>query len=622
MCGICGVYSFERKAEPELLAPVRHLTGLMRRRGPDDDGLWSDGHCAFGFRRLSILDLSPAGHQPMRTEDGRYTLIFNGEVYNFQEIRRRLEARGICFRSSGDTEVLLYALAEWGTAALEQFNGMFALAFYDLHEKRLLLARDHAGIKPLHYLRVEQGLVFGSQYDQILQHPWARGIEVSQEALGLYLRFGTVQAPYAMLKQSYQLEAGSWMTIDSSGELKHGRFYEFPRFPIPDLHGEAAVDALDEAFSRAVERHMISDVPVGVFLSGGIDSPLVAAEARRHTGQELKAFSIGVSNSELDESSDASRYAQELGVEHVLRMVEPQAAVDLLDDVVTASTEPNADFSIFPTLLVSRLAREHVKVALSGDGGDELFWGYPSRFGSVIEQARHFRRPPMLRYGQVAARRYLKMGTATRDILWPNIGQLYQKKHTLMAFEDLDAIFPILPPVPQDFGLFNFTSSDADETAQWLRWNEFQSHLAFILQKVDRASMHNSLEVRVPLLDKEVIAVATRTDWKSCLDLSQRRGKIPLRRILNRRIKYESQGKKGFTVPMHDWLCGPLQALLQEHVLYRQDFLGLEVHGAHLQQMNRQLLAGNRYMARGLWQLLSLALWEQRHLAPQQSLHG
>ena len=614
MCGICGAYTLTSSEIETLDHAVKGMTDLMARRGPDDEGFWSDSHCALGFRRLAILDLAPTGHQPMITADGRYVLIFNGEVYNFQELRPRLEQRGIQFRSTGDAEVILYALAEWGIKALEQFNGMFALAFYDRHTKQLLLARDHAGIKPLFYLRTEQGVVFASQYNQLLQHPWGSRQDISSEGLALYLRFGYMPAPYTLHNHTFALDAGCWVRFSSDGQVEQGQFYTFPVFQEPTLQGAAAVDALDHALSQAVARHLISDVPVGVFLSGGIDSPLVAAEARRHTQTSIKAFSIGVTDPNMDESADAQQYAQELGLEHILWQIDEATAFGMLDDVIQASTEPNADFSIFPTLLVSQLAHEHVKVALSGDGGDELFWGYPQRFGAVLEQAPYYRYPPFMRYGFIAARRYLRQGHATRDVLWQDIGRLYQKKHTILLEDDLVATFPGLSEPSPTWDMFQFHDTELQPTAQWLRWNEFRLHLARILQKVDRASMHHSLEVRVPLLDKEVIAVALATDWRSCLNISQRIGKLPLREVLRRRVKHQTTAKKGFTVPMDRWLAGPLQSLLQEKVLSQTDLLGQPVNRAHIRVMNKALLAGDSSRAWGLWLLLSLILWKEKHL--------
>ena len=354
---------------------------LMERRGPDDQGFWTDGkHGSFGFRRLAILDLSPYGHQPMLTSDGRYILVYNGEVYNFHELRDELDYRGIGFRSTGDTEVVLNILAQYGKEGLNRLNGMFALAFYDSAQKRLLLARDHAGIKPLYYLLSSGGLVFGSQYDQIMIHLWAKRLQVSTEALALYLRLGYIPAPYALFQQTYMLEPGTWLEVNAEGRVKQGKFFEFPLFRESTLRGEEAYEAVDAAVTKAVRRHLVSDVPLGTFLSGGIDSPLVTAKMRAASNGPVRAFTIGTHGDHLDESPDASAYAREIGVEHTIEHVTPEKAVTMLDDVVASCGEPFADYSIFPTMLIARLARQHVKVMLSGDGGDELFWGYAGRF--------------------------------------------------------------------------------------------------------------------------------------------------------------------------------------------------------------------------------------------------
>ena len=611
MCGLVGSFAFQDDAGDVLANNLRPLIARMARRGPDDEGAWTDGRrCALGFRRLSILDLSDAGHQPMATPDGRYHLVFNGEIYNFRELRDELG--GHAFRSTGDAETLLVALATWGPAALERVNGMYALGFYDQVEQRLLLARDHAGIKPLHYAVTPRGVVFGSQYDQLLAHPWLRDAPFDPGGLGLYLRFGFVPAPYGLHVGTHQVEAGQWLAFDAAGDVRRGRSFELPRWQRPDLSGDAALEAFDAALDRAVRRHLISDVPVGVLLSGGIDSPLVAAAARAQHGEAIHAFTIGIDDS--DEADDASRYAGELGVTHVIERVGAGDALGLVEDVARASTEPTADHSMFPMLLVSRLARKHVKVVLSGDGGDELYWGYPSRFGSAIAQAPYFGWPRAARVAAIAARRTLHRGAVTRDVLdYPTMGRLYQRKHTLANESDLARIFPALAPPPAAFTAFDFDEIDRDVTAQWVRWNEFQIHLARVLAKVDRASMFHSLEVRVPLLDRDVIDVAWRTDWTTCLDLESRVGKQVLRRSLARRVRHHTAGKRGFAVPMHDWLAGPLRPLLHELVVDRRELGGLEIDRAALRGVEQQLVAGDRSKAWGLWMLLALALWTRTH---------
>ena len=321
--------------------------------------------------------------------------------------------------------------------------------------------------------------------------------------------------------------------------------------------------------TAAVRRQLISDVPVGTFLSGGIDSPLVTAKYRAVSNHKVRAFTIGTQGDLHDESKDASNYASELGVEHFVEQISKDSAVGLLDDVVAACSEPFADYSIFPTLLVSRLARRHVKVILSGDGGDELFWGYPFRYstllanlaasGSATETATSRRLTKML-----------STHSNSRDARWPgSVGEIHRLNLTRLSEPWLKRMFPDLPEWPAEFALFHYAGLDADRTAQWLRWNEVSSHLAMILLKVDRGSMFHSLEVRVPILDREVIEVATQIDWRTCLDYERKIGKLPLRHSLARHTANPTLPKRGFTVAMDAWLRGPLRALYEELVLSR-----------------------------------------------------
>lgn len=614
MCGLAGAVAFADTEREELIAPVREMTQRIVRRGPDDEGQWNDRRCALGFRRLAILDLSPSGHQPMTSRDGRFAIVFNGEIYNFREIRAQLDTLGYVSHSTGDCEVLLHALQAWGTEALSKLNGMFACALYDREERTLLLARDHAGIKPLYYAVTARGVVFGSQYDQLLGHPWLHDCSPDPAGTALYLRLGFLPAPYGLHRGTSQVRAGHWVKLDASGRATEGCFFSLPAWRSPELRGSDAIEALDAALRSAIRRHLVSDVRVGVFLSGGVDSPLVAAEAAKQSTQRLQAFTIGVEDRSMDESAQASAYARALDVEHVHRRITMTEVVGLLDDVIAACTEPTADYSIFPMLVVSNLAREHVKVVLSGDGGDELYWGYPSRFGSALRLARYFAWPRPARVAAVAARRLLGIGHATRDVLnFDSLGRLYQRKHTLIAEADLAAVVPDVPGMPADFRAFCATATDPDRVAQWVRWNEFHVHLARVLAKVDRGSMYHSLEVRVPLLDKELVDVAWRTDWQTCLDLERGIGKRPLRAALARRVHDVTTAKRGFTVPMHDWLVGPLRNRVEDELLVRRELLGLPVDRAALRALYGKLCAGDRSKAWGLWLLLSLALWDRAH---------
>lgn len=612
MCGIAGELRFRNGQA--VRADWGKISSIMSRRGPDDNGIWSDNKCCkLVFRRLSIIDLSMGGHQPMTAVNDRYALVFNGEVYNFIDLRKQLERRGIEFRSNSDTEVVLYSLIEWGSEALTKFNGMFALGFYDGTRKKLLLARDHAGIKPLYYLICTDGLVFGSQYDQLLMHPWGRYLEVSEEALALYLRLAYIPAPYALKKNTHMLEPGMWMEVSSDGQIQKNRYFEFPHYVAPSLRGEDAMEAVDEAVTAAVKRQLVSDVPVGAFLSGGIDSPLVVSKMRSLSNGPIHTFTIGTGEQATDESEDAMIYARQIGVEHRVEYISPDEAVDLIDSVIEACGEPFGDYSMFPTLMVSRLASHDHKVVLSGDGGDELFWGYWGRFSRLINLAGDFRMPPWFRKIQWGMNKALLRGNGRGYLLMNSLGDCHRSMHNHLPEILLKEVFPLLPSWPTECDAFAYSGCEPDRIAQSSRWNELVYHLTMVLLKVDRASMYNSLEVRVPLLDREVIDVASRIDWHDCLNIDQEVGKLPLRRVLARYVKHQTYKKRGFEVPMATWLRTSLKELFEELVLKRPDILGLEINRKALNKIFERHISGASNYAWGLWPLLSLALWVERH---------
>jgi len=324
-----------------------------------------------------------------------------------------------------------------------------------------------------------------------------------------------------------------------------------------------------------------------------------------------RAFTIGTNGDVFDESGDAAVYAHEIGVEHIVEHITADTALQMLDDVVSATGEPFADYSIFPTMLVSRVAARHVQVMLSGDGGDELFWGYSDRFGSVLRK---------LTEGEdgenpgLQLKKFLAVDSGAIDPRWPRtIGDLYRLKHTQLSEVWLKRVIPDLPEWPTEYSLFSYAGLEPDRTAQWLRWNEFVGYLTMILLKVDRASMHHSLEVRVPLLDKEVIEVASRVDWRSCLNVKRKLGKLPLRYSLARHVKHQTVPKRGFTVPMDLWLRDALKPVVEDVLLGRQEILGLPLNRVAIRRMFDQHLARQANYGWLLWVLLSLVLWERRH---------
>ena len=553
----------------------------------------------------------------MTVGNGRYTLVFNGEVYNFLDLRKQLEARGVAFRSNSDSEVVLYALIEWGAEALAKFNGMFALGLYDSVEKKLLLARDHAGMKPLYYLLCEDGIVFASQYDQILAHPWSSCCRVSEEALGLYLHLAYIPAPWAIKENTHMLEPGMWIEISARGHCRRGHFYTFPQYTEPSLKGEEALEAVDEAITAAVKRHLISDVPVGAFLSGGIDSPVVVAKMRSVSSKVIETFTIGTGEKHTDEAAEAQAYAGEIGVEHTVGYISHDQVLDLTADVIDACGEPFGDYSVFPTLMVSRLASRDHKVVLSGDGGDELYWGYPSRFGRLIQLTDDLRSPLWMRRLRWGMKRVLSR-VNDRCLLMDSLGNAHRAMHARLPEGLLKNIFPSLPAWPSGNNLYAYDGRDPDRIAQLSRWHELVHHLTMVLMKVDRASMYNSLEVRVPLLDRQVIDVAAKIDWRDCLHVGQKMGKLPLRHTLARMVKYKTLGKRGFEVPMAAWLKTSLKEMFEEQVLKRTDILGLEINRRALCRVFEIHVNGRYNYARGLWPLLSLALWEKRYFARPQ----
>jgi asparagine synthase (glutamine-hydrolysing) len=609
MCGIAG----ELRLQPgPTAANWPEISKLMQRRGPDDDGLWDDTHCTLAFRRLAILDLSPRGHQPMIDPTGRYVLVFNGEIYNFRELRADLEARGETFTSNGDTEVLLRALICWDIAALERLNGIFALALYDNVDKTLLLARDHAGIKPLYFMRDERGVVFGSQFNQILRHPWSADHEIDQDALALYLQHSYVPAPFAMLSGTSMLDQGCWIRFAADGRTQHGSYWTFP-FPLePTLGGNEAIEAVDSVIGDAVHRQMVSDVPVGAFLSGGIDSPLVVAKILDTGHSQIRTYTIATDDADSDESDDAKRYAAELGVDHVIETITSDQALSLLPDVIESQSEPFGDYSIFPTMLVSKFSSQEFKVMLSGDGGDELFWGYPDRTADLIRFAPTFKTPyPVRRLRALARSAIGKPGSAS--LSEKSIGSWYRVRHTTLKHGWVHKVFPEIGDRDDVFDGYDYDGYEQNEAAQWLRLNEFRHHLTMVLLKVDRASMHFSQEVRVPLLDKEVVQTAAQVDWQSCLSLDSKLGKRPLRDALARHVRHQTTAKRGFESPMAQWLRGPLREQFEELVMNRDNFFGQRIDKAALRMLYDRHLSGTEDHAMGLWPLLSLAFWQEHH---------
>jgi len=619
MCGITGMMVRDGLTDTDK-AEVDVLCDLMARRGPDDAGTWDDGRAlALGFRRLSIIDLSSGGHQPMVSDDGGHALVFNGEIYNYRQLRAELQAAGRSFRSTSDTEVVLQALAHWGIDGLARLNGMFALAWYQPALQELLLARDPVGIKPLSWWWSPEAFVFGSQYDQVVRHRRCDRSAVDPEVLSLYLRLGFMPPPYGIIHGTGQVEAGHWLRVRPGQRPVDGVFRQLADAPPPEerLRGDDAADAVAAAVDEAVARQLVADVPVGVFLSGGVDSPLVAAAAVEASPGRIQAFSIGTDDPESDESAAARAYAEILDLDQHLQTIRGADALDLLDDVAQAYPEPFGDYSSFPTLMVSSLAASHVKAVLSGDGGDELFWGYP-RFAKVRRARRWFTLPRAVRVAAYGASKPLSVHRRpARGILFPTLGDWYLDAHSGLRRADLDQFAPQLGEIPAGYDQFDLTGVPTDdELLQWVRRNELGCHLPMVLQKVDRASMFHGLEVRVPLLDLELADLAARVAPSAALQGTT--GKVVLRSALARRVPADRipLPKKGFTVPLAAWLRDDLRSVVEDLLLGPDAFPGGAFDSAALGSWYAQHVSGERDHTRGLWNLLALQLWARTHLQP------
>jgi asparagine synthase (glutamine-hydrolysing) len=550
------------------------LTLISKRGGPDSTEFFTSDEVQFGFNRLAILDTSENGNQPFTTNDQRYTLMLNGEVYNYLELKKKYQLLDV--KSGSDSEVVLHLIQKISfEKAIVELNGMFAISCWDNFDKKLYLARDFAGIKPLFYSSTSHGIVFGSQFNQILKHPWCKNWSWSTIGLSEFLQFGYMTPPNTVADNVYQLGVGEYLVyfFDSKKIEKkvYQRFYE-QRGNISELDPNS-VENIGRVITNSVKRQLVADVPLGVFLSGGIDSTLVAAKARE-LNPDLTAVTIGFDDKKFDESEKAIEYAKHLKIKHHhVERFGSQSLLDIIDEHFDDMPEPIADYSSIPTYLVSKIAKRTNTVMLSGDGGDELFWGYP-RFLTFAKSAPYFSIPGKL--PRKVAKNVLKsLGADITGFL----GETYLGSAN-MAFQSY--IEPNkIREYKDDYQIsqetkngYEYKGTHSSKSLDYLRRNEFYFHLQKILVKVDRMSMANSLEVRVPLLDKEVIEVSENL----YSELGSRRGLGLLKHVLKQEIyKYLPMAlvetkKRGFTPPLVNWVEKELRSDI-ESVLQSKDIL-------------------------------------------------
>ena len=571
MCGIAGFLLQNGEAKA---ADVRAMTDVIRHRGPDDEGIYTDGPCGIGMRRLSIIDLS-TGHQPMSNEDGSVWVVFNGEIYNYQELRDDLIQRGHHFRTNSDTETLVHLYEEKGTKGLQLLRGMFAFCIWDAKKRTMLLVRDRFGKKPLYCANTPQGFYFGSELKclRVAGVP----LEFDNEALRLYFQFGYIADPYSPFRAVHKLMPGCWIECSADGEVKQGRYWRLPPFTSENRTGYTELqtkDVLRDLFDESVRIRMIADVPLGAFLSGGIDSSLVVASMALQSSAPVKTFSIGFEESAYNELEYARLVAKKYKTDHHDIVVKPDS-VGLIKKLVRHYDEPFGDSSAIPTYIVSDFAVKHVKVALSGDGGDEFFAGYTivgdvQRMMFVDRIPRALRRLiswtadglPYFAYGK----NFLRMlGSPTQLDRYfnQNSSPYFLRKRLLNPEWMLPADAAYLQRMLPD----NFDAGNDDILSQLMYFEATNLLTGDFLTKVDRASMAASLEVRCPLLDHRFCEFATRipTAWK----WQNGRSKRILTDAMGDRLPPEllARGKMGFGVPLDQWFRGPLRELIHDSLL-------------------------------------------------------
>jgi asparagine synthase (glutamine-hydrolysing) len=616
MCGIAGLW-VSGPDHVGAMEPVldRMLTRLAHR-GPDDSGTWSDANrgVLLGHRRLSVIDPSPLGHQPMLSNDGRLAIVFNGEIYNFPELRRELEARGVRFVSDSDTEVLLYGYREWGEHVVDHLVGMFAFAIYDAIAGQLYLARDRAGEKPLYYASGPWGFAFASEVSPVAELPQVND-EIDHDALALYLQYQYVPSPYSIYRGVRKLPPGHAMRVQN-GQTTVWRYWD----PVPIAAGPrlalSEADALTELetlLRTAVRGQMIADVPLGAFLSGGIDSTLIVSLMVELSNIPVRTFTVGFDVPEFDESKHADAVAKVLGTDHTAEYLKERDARELIPDVPYMYGEPFSDPSALPTHLVSRTARRHVTVSLSGDGGDEAFGGY-QRYDQLAVASLVAGPRSIARILQPALRRMPgKVGRAAALLSLPPI-EVYRRFLTVFAPADVRALVGATSPLDEYERAWAATSGRATLPRAML--SDLLTYLPeAILVKVDRAAMATSLETRAPILDHRVLEFALKLPPRLL------RRKRLLKQLVYRRVPQEimDRPKQGFGVPLDRWFRGELKPLVLDTLTADR----LRTAGIQDQTVVRRIIdehmSGRVHHPARIWSLLVLALWsDARRARPTQ----
>lgn len=607
MCGFIGEISNNLLSEKGF----RKLLDLSIKRGPDQQGFWKDNFCQLGFNRLSIIDVTENGKQPLLSPNGKFALVFNGEVYNYKEIQAKYNIQEQDLRSHSDSEILAHLIEKTEIDIFaKELNGMFAVAVYDILNKNIYLIRDFAGIKPLYYGLHSDGIIFASQFDQIFNHPVFKDKKLRPEIMKEYFALGYMSAPNTIFENIFQVEPGQIIHWNYS-EKRIGKKTKFWSWSVTEKYKETdekTILEFENHLNNIVKKQMNSDVPLATFLSGGIDSPLITYVSSK-IKKDIKAFTIAVDDKQINEGEVAKEYAKQMNVEHHIETFEENDLIQIINEHFVALKEPFGDFSSIPSYLITKKAKEFATVMLSGDGGDELFWGYP-RFIKSTKQAKWFKIPLSLRKIILPFARKVKkdlsyaLDSEKRFENWILSKQAYLKSNKLMPeysfSEELHKIYS-----------YNHSLNKKD-VLLFLKENEFYGHLQRILKKVDLTSMENSLEVRVPFLDKEMMEFSNQIEPQ--LTIKHKKPKYVLRKNLSKKVSEDlvNLPKRGFTVPLDKWLRNELKEDVINELL-NKPFYGSEyISENELKNMvNDFYERKSNINAWGIWHLYSWAKWSR-----------
>lgn len=616
MCGISGIYS--AAAEPIRLPELMAMCDTMRARGPDDEGYFVTGDVGLGMRRLSIVDLA-CGRQPIHNEDRSVQVVLNGEIYNHRELRRELEAAGHQFYTASDTEVIVHLYEEYGSRCVDKLRGMFAFALWDERRQQLLIFRDRLGIKPLYYGEFDGKLVFASELKALLALHWVPR-QLSWEAISHLFSFLTTPKQQSIITGIYKLPPGHMLTISRGQPLQVSRYWDLSFSDQQRCKEGEYCERLREILTESVGLRMQCEVPFGAFLSGGLDSSAVVSTMSRLSSTPIKTFSIGFNEADFNEAGYARQVAEAFGTEHHELILQPDV-VDILDDLAWHLDEPFGDCSAIPTYMVSRLAAEHVKVVLSGDGGDELFAGYDS-YRSALREQRYSHIPPVLRKMMGKLGNSMAEGKKGRNFLRHialDGAERYVDAGLLFDREAQQSLF--LPEAAEQIMARDSGGQLARDYQQlgghWLskmQYLDTQNYLPLdILTKVDRMSMANSLEARVPLLDHKLVEFAATVPPE--LRLRQGNGKYIFKQAMRGLLPEQiiDRPKKGFAIPLRHWFRGDLNGFVQDLLLSPSSRARHIFNPGYIQKL-LQLHDRGRPLELQLWTLISFELWCRRFL--------